>query len=378
MPMKIAFIFGSRSEYGYIRPVMREAERRGHSVHLFCCNMTVLEQFGSAHRQALDDGFAATYQSFTSVDGYSNASLAKSVGLTILSATDFITNLKPDWVVLAGDRAEQLGVAVASSFNYVPTAHIQAGERSGNIDGVTRHAIARLVHLHFASNEDAATRLLRSGEQPWRVIVTGAPQLDELRDEPLPSSRELTLRRVRPEGRFVLCVLHGVTESLNLLEYETKMLIQSLSELDIARVWVSPNNDPGSHLITSLVNPSLAARDLLHRNLNRVDYLALLRDADAIVGNSSSGLLEAPSFRTPCVNVGRRQDSRVQGDNVINVPDISVETLVKAIRTATSAEFKAGLSGTNPYGDGRSAIRILDSLETVGGEPNFLVKQLEY
>ena len=178
---KILILTGSRGEWGYIRPIMRIAQTRTDiQIVLVVTNMHLLSSFGNSYKEIEKDGFRIDYRINMSLDGYNHITQAKSLGICLMGLPDILDAEKPDWVLLAGDRGEQLMGAIAAAYTYTPTAHIQAGELSGNIDGMTRHAIGKLVHMHLASNEDAATRLKRLGEDPFRIFNVGAPQIDEL------------------------------------------------------------------------------------------------------------------------------------------------------------------------------------------------------
>lgn len=375
--MKIVFVLGARSEWGYIRPVYLEAERRGHDAVIWACNTAALHLYGDIAKNASANGFKVANVISTSFEGSTHYTMAKSIAAVASSFADFLANQTPSWVVLAGDRAEQLGAAIASTFQYIPTAHIQAGERSGNIDGMTRHAIGRLVHLHFAANEDAAVRLERSGEELWRIVKSGAPQLDDLSEETkLPYSDQL--KDVPLSDGYVLGVFHPVTSSPSGEIEGLQMMSKALNEFDVPVIWIAPNNDAGALNIRKLMLGSLRPKDKFFENVSRPDFAKLLEGAQAIVGNSSAGILEAPFFETPAVNIGTRQSDRLRGKNVIDV-EINLQEIRAAITKALSKEFKGSLLGMeSPYGDGFSAARIIDSLEINHAHENLTQKRMEY
>jgi GDP/UDP-N,N'-diacetylbacillosamine 2-epimerase (hydrolysing) len=377
--MRLLFLLGSRGEWGYIKPVIDEASKRGHNATICATNMTLLPNYGSLADEVAAAGYNVKHRILNSVEGGSRAAMAKSVGLLELSLVDVISQERPDWVILAGDRAEQLAAAVACAYTYTPTAHIQAGERSGNIDGLARHAIARLVHLHFAANKDAADRLIQSGEDPWRVYLTGAPQLDEINGGKLPTAGDAAYADIRPPGDFLLACFHPVTEQGDEVLDELNGLMNALSQQPAPIVWILPNNDAGGEVIRAQILSGMRGKDRAFANLRRDDYLALLRDCTAIVGNSSSGLLEAPTFGTPAVNVGRRQSHRVQGANVVNAPHGTSDEILTALRQVLErGSGPSLLAESNPYGDGRSSPRILDALETVARDAVLISKQIAY
>lgn len=376
--MKFLFVLGARSEWGYIKPIIDLATKNGHVSEIWACNMSVLARFGSLIDEIQSDGYQVSGKFFTAVDGDNRISMGKSLGMTILTASDWFANNSVDWVVVAGDRVEQLGVTLAAAFQYKPIAHIQAGERSGNIDGVTRHAIARYAHIHFAANEDSVERLVRSGEEKKRIHLTGAPQLDEIQLTKVPDIQELIARKIVDDEKFALAVLHGTTEEDGEFRLNAENLVSTLANLEQSVIWIGSNNDSDKQTIEKTIKNSLRTKDKFYTNLNRIDYLGLLKNCQYLIGNSSSGILEAPSFHTPAINLGRRQDLRFRGRNVID-SSFEPEDIISSITLAKSSTFKESLvNSSNPYGDGKSSERILETLENISVTPEFLIKQIAY
>jgi UDP-hydrolysing UDP-N-acetyl-D-glucosamine 2-epimerase len=336
-----------------------------------------LSSFGDVAQTAKAEGLNVRQIVATSFDGYSQMAMAKSVGAVTQSCSDFLGNENVDWVVLSGDRAEQLGAAVASSYMNFPTAHVQAGERSGNIDGMARHAIARLAHVHFAANNDAFDRLVRSGEEKWRVVLSGAPQLDGLVESA--TSRELLEQnRLIPQSDYVLAIFHPETSSLDGDIEHLQSLLVFLEQYDKPSVWISPNNDAGARRVRDLVGRKLRSRDFFHENVSRPDFAGILAHSAMMVGNSSAGIIEAPSFRKVAINLGRRQDSRYQGDNVINVTQVPTSFDSVFAKAESLATKLASTSPDFPYGDGSSAGVVMDTLEKLKDHPSLTVKQMTY
>jgi GDP/UDP-N,N'-diacetylbacillosamine 2-epimerase (hydrolysing) len=375
--MKILFVLGARSEWGYIKPILVELKKKNHKAGIFACHTSIINRFGNLISEIEADGFEISGKFFTAFDGDNKIAMAKSIGSVINSATDFLSNNNYDWVIVSGDRVEQLGFTIAAAVMYIPIAHVQAGERSGNIDGVSRHAIARFAHLHLASNQDAADRLIASGEDEKRVFITGAPQLDELISSEVPSVGELLERSIILEENFIVAVVHGSTDELD-LGNRISTLISALLKQSTPIIWIAANNDDGKYEVENQIKKSLRRKDKFFANLNRLDYLSLLQNCKFIIGNSSSGILEAPTFGIPAINLGIRQSMRLKGTNVIDC-DFNENDILKAITTATSIEFrKISLEGKNPYGDGGSSRRIIDILEKIKPNHEFLLKQITY
>jgi len=376
--VKLLFVLGSRGEWGYIRPIIELAQKRGHIAEIWACNMSVLDRYGNLVNEISGEDYPVVGRALTAVDGDSNTALAKSFGLTSLSATDWLFNNKYDWVVIAGDRVEQVAFVVTAAILRMPICHIQAGERSGNIDGMSRHAIARYAHIHFAANEDAVTRLIKSGEDQGRVFLTGAPQLDDLEIQRIPELEELRERKVVSSNKYILAVLHGVTEEEEDNESHIQLLADYLSSQPVPVVWIGSNNDTGATVIKRVITNSLRSEDKFYTNINRLDYLALLKHSIFLIGNSSSGILEAPSFGKPVINLGNRQKDRLRGVNVIDA-EFERSSISDAVVAAQSREFvDLAKNSPNPYGDGQSSERILKILEETEITPALLNKQISY
>ena len=377
--MKLLFLNGSRGEWGYIRPIIDLCKQQGIDYSICATNMLLLPNHGMLVDEIRNDGYNICDEIFMSLEGHNHFTMVKSLGVFLTSFIDTIRREKPDWIILAGDRGEMLMGAIAASYTYTPVAHIQAGERSGNIDGVARHAIGKFVHLHFAANQDATDRLHRLGEEPFRVHNVGAPQLDELVQYEIPEIMNFGSKLNFPaEKPFLLVVQHPVTEEMNEATKQVKVLIKALSAFDYNKIWILPNNDAGSQSVRRTLLQNRSSDTYIFDNLSRVNYLGLLKYCEAIVGNSSSGLLEAPTFSTPAVNLGRRQADRVQGANVINAEFIEKD-IREAICRAISTKFKDEIANCqNPYGDGKSSERIIRILLQIPIDDNLLVKKITY
>ena len=377
----ILFITGSRGEWGYIRPILRLIQNDPNINYRLCVtNMHLLPAYGSPIEEIIKDGFDVHFKPFMALDGYNHFSMAKSLGILLSSLADYLYSDPPDWIVLAGDRGEQLVGAIVGAYCYIPIAHIQAGELSGNIDGVTRHAIGKYAHIHFASNQDAADRLIKLGEQDFRVHNVGAPQIDEMIFAHIPSIGSLKKKYSLPiDNSYILFVQHGVTEDYKNTMNQIEISIKSLIKINLPVVTILPNNDAGSYMITNGIEENRTNIFYCYKNIPREDYLGFLKHSKAIVGNSSSGILEAPTFKVPAVNIGRRQNMRVRGENIIDC-DFKMENIVSSIQKALSAEFNAYLKDNclNPYGDGKSSNRILNIIKHVEVNDRLLTKLLTY
>ena len=378
---KIMILTGSRGEWGYIRPIMKLANQRDDiKVILVVTNMHLLSSYGDSYKEIENDGFNIDYKINMSLDGYNHVTHAKSLGICLMGLPDIIDVEKPDWILLAGDRGEQLMGAIAASYTYTPVAHIQAGEVSGNIDGMARHAIGKLVHMHFAANEDAATRLIKLGEEPFRVFNVGAPQVDEMVQAKYTELDEIEEEyNLDLSNGYVLAVMHPVTEEASKAGKQAEIFVNCLNKIKLPKIVILPNNDAGSIMVKDTILSNKKGQYYIYSNLKREVYLGFLKNAKCIIGNSSSGLLEAPTFKIPAVNIGRRQDMRFRGINVIDVP-FDENKIDEAVQKAMSIEFREYLHDKceNPYGDGHSSERILDLLINTKVDEKWIIKKLTY
>jgi UDP-hydrolysing UDP-N-acetyl-D-glucosamine 2-epimerase len=305
--------------------------------------------------------------------------MTKSLATLLLELPGALKRTRPDVVLLSGDRGEQLMGAIACSHLGIPVAHIQAGELSGNVDGIIRHSITKLAHIHFAANEQFADRVRKLGEQEFRIHNCGAPLVDELVQGPFTDEQELRSKyRIPGDRSFILAVQHPVTEEEDDSGRQMKETLTALMEIDWPTVVVYPNADAGSEAIRTELARFRRPHVSMYRNMPRQDYLGLMKLASVMVGNSSSGIMEAPSFGTPSVNIGRRQIGRPQAENVINV-DYHAPAIVEAIRKATSPEFRERAKRSrNPYGDGHASERIVDVLKNITLDHKLLFKEMTY
>jgi GDP/UDP-N,N'-diacetylbacillosamine 2-epimerase (hydrolysing) len=378
----VVVLTGGRMTYGYTRPIMRLiANDPELEYSLIVTNQHLLPTFGYSVEDIEADGLNITDRIYMTLDGYTPATMAKSLGVLLLGITDTLVRLQPDIVLVAGDRGEHFIAALAAAHMNIPVAHIQAGERSGNIDGMTRHALTRFAHLHFASGPDAAERLRKMGEEEFRIYEIGAPQLDELVNGDVANDEEIAARfTLTQDEPVVLLVQHPVTEEFGEGVDQMAETLEAVAAVGHQTVLIFPNNDAGSDDLRAMIERYRRPFMRIERNVPRRIYAGLMRRADVLVGNSSSGLIEAPVLGLPAVNIGDRQRERARAANVIDVPHDRV-AIEAAIRQALSAGFRAELANgfESPYvSDGRVSERIVEVLKTVPLDERLLKKQIVY
>lgn len=371
--LKYLFVCGSRGEWGYIRPIINECIKQKIRYGIVLSNMVVIDKYGALNNE-IKKKYNVIEEIDMSLEGSTHFTMVKSLNIYALSFVETLKREKPEWVILAGDRGEQLISSICCSFCYIPCAHIQAGERSGNIDNTSRLALARFSHLHFAANKDAFKRLIKSGEEKKRVFNVGAPQLDEITNKDYLNETEL--RKKYPNiSNFFLVVFHPITEEFNELKTYIENLCKALDDFKEQKVWILPNNDAGSTIIKDTILKYKNSESIYFRNLSRFDYLGFLKKCKILVGNSSSGIIESPFFNKVSINIGNRQVERIQSELTINC-DYSTKNIKKSIIKGLNKKFKK--IQNYPYGDGKSSKRILNILKNTDLGNNFLIKKITY
>lgn len=375
----IAVVTTSRADYGIYLPVLRgiSAEPRL-SLRLLVSGTHLSERFGLTIREIEADGFVPAECIPLPLESDAPAAVASAMAASTDGFARAFDRSRPDVLLVLGDRFEMHAAAVAAVPFRIPVAHIHGGEQTmGAIDDVLRHSMTKLSHLHFPATAEYARRIQQMGEEPWRVHIAGAPALDNLATFRTVSAAELHERFGVDVSRDTLIVTyHPATQDSQSPEAQAEELVAALEASGRPVVVTMPNADPGGLIVRSCL-AAFAERYSQARiveSLGTDAYFTLLAHAGAMVGNSSSGIIEAPSFELPVVNIGPRQDGRTRGANVIDVP-CNRAAIGAAIARASDAGFRASLRGApNPYGDGGAAGRIVARLRDVELSPRLLVK----
>jgi len=365
---KILITLESRATYGYSRNVMR-AMREFPELELatLVTGMHLMPEMGNSVDLIRGDGFPVTAEVPLAPSSSGAGAWARAMGGAMAGFADAIERIAPDIVLLSGDRAETITLCMTAAYMGIPIAHIQAGDKSGHIDDAARYAIAKLAHVHFASCEDSANRLRGLGEQEFRIFNTGAPQLDDINRDFKATSLRVGERDIDLSSPYLLLIMHPVMAERDEVSRQISDTLEACLASELPVVWIYPNSDLGYDDIVHVIDHYKEHPQVVPvANLERDDYFKLLYNAAALVGNSSSGILEAPSFRVPVVNIGNRQRGRPQACNICNCV-ATREAIAAAIKTALSnPEFKKACSNAvNPYGDGKSSPRICEILRDI-------------
>nr|WP_297351313.1 UDP-N-acetylglucosamine 2-epimerase [uncultured Caldimonas sp.] len=367
MKRKLCVVTGSRAEYGLLYWVLREIEASAlFDLQLIVTGMHLAPEFGRTVEEIERDGFRIARRVHMLLAGDAAVATAKSVGLGVIAMADALAELQPDMVMILGDRFEILAVAQTCLLLNIPVAHIAGGDTTeGAYDEAIRHAITKMSHLHFVTNTISARRVVQLGEQPERVFVVGSPGLDHLRRTPLLDRHALEQSLGAVLGaRNLLVTFHPETLDPGGSERHFSELIAALDEAEAdASIWCTkPNADTGGRALAAMVDEWAARRPghvRAYASLGQVRYLSLMAHMDAVVGNSSSGLYEAPSFRIPTIDIGQRQRGRLAAASVVHC-EAERGAIVEALRQARMMDCSTVV---NPYGDGRTAERIVEILK---------------
>jgi UDP-hydrolysing UDP-N-acetyl-D-glucosamine 2-epimerase len=366
---KVCIVVNSRANYGRIKSVMRAVQEHPQlELQLLVGASALLHRFGSVVDVIRNDGFEPMAVVHSIVEGETPTTMAKSTGLGILELASQFENNCPDIVLTVADRFETIATAIAASYMNIPVAHTQGGEVTGSIDESVRHAVTKLSHLHFPATERAQEFLLRMGEDPETVYLTGCPAMDILVENDLSLTEGLFERyagvgaRIDPSSPYLVVLQHPVTTEYGQGFVQINHTLEAISRLGIQVAWLWPNVDAGSDDISKGLRVFRENRqpDYLHfyKNFAVEDYARLINNCVCIVGNSSSGLREGALLGVPCVNIGTRQQGREHGPNVIDVPYNA-----GAIEAAIKFQIDHGRYPSSAmFGDGSAGKRIADVL----------------
>ena len=369
---KICIITGSRAEYGSLYWLLKEIQEDVNlDLQVIATGTHLSPEFGLTYQIIENDGFpiSAIVEMLLSSD--TAVGLTKSLGLGVIGFADALANLEPDILLLLGDRYEILAAAQAAMIARIPIAHLHGGESTeGAIDEAIRHAITKMAHIHFVGAEAYRRRVIQLGEAPDRVYNFGAVQLDNieklnlLNKEEFEKSIEFKLGRIN-----FLVTYHPVTLSQTSPDHAVMALLDALDQFPDAHIiFTGQNSDADGRIIGKLMSDYVARhpeKAKFYTNLGQLRYLSAIKYVDAVIGNSSSGLSEAPAMKKPTINIGNRQKGRLKAESVLDCQELK-ESIVYAIQTALSTDFQKKLPGIKSiYGMGNVAPRIKNVLKTI-------------
>lgn len=362
---KIAVVTGTRAEYGLLYWLLKEIQQVPEfELQIIVTGMHLAPEFGLTYQTIENDGFKIDYKVEMLLASDTAVGVSKSIGLAVIGFAEALDRLQPDLLVLFGDRYEMLAAAQAALIAKLPIAHIAGGDTTeGAFDEAIRHSITKMSHLHFVTNEISARRVAQLGEDPQNIFNVGHLGLDQIRQLKLLNREEL---QKALDFRFLeknlLVTFHPVTldEQPAPIQFQELLAGLDLLKPPVGVIFTKPNSDPGGRELIRIIDEYVAARPWTKAftSLGQLKYLSLMAQVDAVVGNSSSGIYEAPTFQKPVVNIGDRQKGRLQADSIINCPPE-----IGAIKQAIWEAFRKDCRNVkNPYGDGKAASQIIEIL----------------
>jgi len=379
---KIAVVTGTRAEYGYLKPLMSAIdEDKDLELIPIITGMHLLKDFGNTYK-IVEEDFPKSMKIPMSLNGDTLIDMANYLAYGIKNIAKCLNEKKPDIVVIIGDRSESLAAALAGMYLNIPIAHINGGDVSGgNIDESIRHAITKISHIHLVHTKENADRLEKMGEEKKRIFVTGALTLDVILNKTLKSKDEIFKKyKLNPDKTTFLVAQHPITT----LEYkgylQMKELFLALNVLKEQTVMIYPNCDSGSGALIDLIE-KYKHEDYLHifKNLPHEDYLSLMKSASLMMGNSSSGIIESPSLKTPVINIGSRQQGRSRSKNILDVEPDKNKILDSIDFVLHDKDFlKKVKSCENKFGDGKTSQKIVKILKNIEINEKLIQKQITY
>lgn len=377
---KIGVVTSTRAEYGLFYPFLKELKKlQEFQLLLFVTGTHLSYEFGFTKNQIIDDGFKICEEIDCIVGNDTPQAIGKSSGLALMGMTDAFCRNKPDLLFVLGDRYEILCTAVSANICNIPIAHIHGGEiTEGAADNNFRHAITKLSYFHFTSTEEYRQRVIQMGEYPERVFNVGAIGIDNLKNiEPIKKEKLENDLGISFLNRNVLLTIHPETLSPGTTNEHIKVIIDCLKEMNDTFIIITGTNaDSEGRLINRELKDFSKNNEHCYfiENLGLHRYISILNYVDLVIGNSSSGIIEVPSFGIPTINIGDRQKGRIRSKSIVDV-DWNKYVILSAIKNCTKENYHKII---NPYGDGHTTMRIIDQLQKIKINENYKKKFYDY
>jgi len=362
---KIIAVTGTRADFGIYSSVFRNLQKH-FELSLIVTGMHLVKDYGFTFKEVEESGYKIADKIDILFDSNSHSGMARSVAIGILGMTQTFERENPDLVMVLGDRGEMLAGAIAASFMNIPVAHIHGGELSGSIDDNVRHAITKLSHIHFVSNNESRKRLIKMGENPYFVHNVGAPSIDNIVSTKLLKKEELFAKySIGISEPYFILIFHPTTTDFDSMNDQINSILSVISKFKTRIIAIKSNSDTGGKIINNTLEQYAEQNSFLnlYDNIPYMEYLSLLKYTSLLIGNSSSGIIESPTFKIPVINIGNRQKNRIRASNIIDVifePLLIENAINKALNDKKYRDTLAEIK--NPYGTGKSGKEIVKIL----------------
>jgi GDP/UDP-N,N'-diacetylbacillosamine 2-epimerase (hydrolysing) len=380
----ILVVTGTRAEYGLLYWTMKEIQKDNDlELQLVVTGNHLVKEYGYTIGQITKDGFKIDEEIDMIINSEKKSSIVKSMGIEMIGMAQCFDRLKPDILLILGDRYETFVAATCAMMMNIPIAHMNGGESTeGLVDEQIRHSITKMAHIHFPGSEYYKERILKMGEEPFRVHNVGQAGIENIKKLEFVDREDLEKDlKINTNKKTFLITYHPVTLDVENLGMQVDNFIKAISKFDANYVFTYPNADFGSKVIIDKINDFVKSNSnaYLFSSLGQKRYLSLLKYSDVMIGNSSSGILESPIFKIPVVNIGDRQKGRTKNINIVDT-GYSEEEIYNSIYKVLNDElFKEGLKNTkNIYGDGTTSIKIVNVIKNIKLDKKLLFKKLTY
>ena len=380
---KICIVTGTRAEYGILKSVMKAVQKSEKlTLQLLAVGMHLVSEFGRTIKEIKKDGFDINDTIEMTATKDTAKAMAQSIGKGVIGIADSLERIKPDIIVVLGDRTEALATTIAAVYSNIVVAHIHGGDNpQAGLDEYARHAITKMAHIHFPATKKSAVRIAKMGEDAKKIFIVGAPGLDAIFDRVASSSKKIAKKyKLDLSEPILLVIQHPVTTEIANAGKQIRKTLEVVRELKFNTIIIYPNADAGGRRMIKVIEKYRKYPFIqIHKSIPRDDYLGIMKIASVMIGNSSSGIIESPVFHLPVVNIGLRQKGRERTNNIIDVTH-NKNQIKKAIRTALyNKKFLKQVGDCkNPYGNGKTGINIVKILEKIKINKNLLQKKLTY
>ena len=385
MKRLILGVTGIRSEYDIMSSVFSAIDRHSAlDLQLVVTGAHLSDAYGQTIDEIRSDGFVIVDEIQSLLNGDQDSFRVKGLAIQLQGLVQTVARVRPDILLVLGDREESMATALVGAYMNIPVAHICGGDRVvGNVDDQVRHAVTKLVHLHLVTNSESAERILRLGEQDFRVLNVGNPGLDRLIDVPELNSSDLSLRlgfEIAEREPLLLLIQHVISTEIDHAYDQMRVTLDAVKDLGLPTVLSYPNSDAGGQkMIQAILEYESLPNLHITKNIPRLEFVNLMRRASCLLGNSSAGILEAPLLKLPVVNIGNRQKGRLHAENVKFVPH-KKEKIIEAVQHAVyNKEYREEVGHcSNPYGDGKSSKKIAEIIANLTIDDKLIIKDITY